>query len=473
MGLLDDAIREHLELKRRRGADPAEVARQEQEALGPAVRERDEAAPAAEPAGRSRAPAPEAAAAPEAHEPPPHAAIPSAARPVDPEPERRPAAGAPRRPLPPAEPEPAPPHARARVRRRPRRRPPSSTSRTCPPRRTPRRRRGEAARGDEDVLEETPGVPPGDAGARPALVRAEAAARLRLRRLSGGRPPPHLARRLHATARCAATSSPSSTTPTSSTTPRCSPSRARRGCRRRRSCRRRTRRRRLPQPDLTMPARAAVRRPSVARHRGGGGARGAARRRRRYVQQTPAGLQPIDVEARRAHRAQPRCSRSRASLGPELDPAEVLRRVGLDAADADPELPAQVVSTGVPQVLAPVARRRRSRAPCPDFARASSALLDEHERDRALPRRRRPGRRPGARPRVLADPADMGEDPATGSAAGPLMRLPARTGAASSAWTSTRASRWAVRASSSAAVEGDRVRVGGDAAIVIEGTVLL
>lgn len=34
MGLLDDAIREHLELKLRRGADPAEVARQEDEALG-------------------------------------------------------------------------------------------------------------------------------------------------------------------------------------------------------------------------------------------------------------------------------------------------------------------------------------------------------------------------------------------------------------------------------------------------------
>ena len=35
MGLLDDAIREHLELKRRHGADPQEVARQEDEALGP------------------------------------------------------------------------------------------------------------------------------------------------------------------------------------------------------------------------------------------------------------------------------------------------------------------------------------------------------------------------------------------------------------------------------------------------------
>jgi hypothetical protein len=41
MGLLDDAIREHLELKRRRGADPAEVARAQRDALDPA---RDRAA---------------------------------------------------------------------------------------------------------------------------------------------------------------------------------------------------------------------------------------------------------------------------------------------------------------------------------------------------------------------------------------------------------------------------------------------
>jgi hypothetical protein len=34
MGLLDDAIREHLELKRLRGADPGAVAREEQDALG-------------------------------------------------------------------------------------------------------------------------------------------------------------------------------------------------------------------------------------------------------------------------------------------------------------------------------------------------------------------------------------------------------------------------------------------------------
>jgi hypothetical protein len=39
MGLLDDAIREHLELKRLSGADPGAVAREEQDALGSVRRE--------------------------------------------------------------------------------------------------------------------------------------------------------------------------------------------------------------------------------------------------------------------------------------------------------------------------------------------------------------------------------------------------------------------------------------------------
>src|SRR4051812_22226907 len=51
MGLLDDAIREHLELKRKHGANPEDVARQEQEALGPSPRNEfahpDEEPPAA------------------------------------------------------------------------------------------------------------------------------------------------------------------------------------------------------------------------------------------------------------------------------------------------------------------------------------------------------------------------------------------------------------------------------------------
>jgi hypothetical protein len=48
MGVLDDAIREHIELKRRHGVSETDLERQEQEALGPARRE---APAAAEPAG--------------------------------------------------------------------------------------------------------------------------------------------------------------------------------------------------------------------------------------------------------------------------------------------------------------------------------------------------------------------------------------------------------------------------------------
>ena len=49
MGLLDDAIREHLELKRKHGADPEDVARQEKEALGQGGPRAEFAQPAAEP----------------------------------------------------------------------------------------------------------------------------------------------------------------------------------------------------------------------------------------------------------------------------------------------------------------------------------------------------------------------------------------------------------------------------------------
>ena len=64
MGLLDDAIREHLELKRRRGADLEEIARQEDEALGdPRSGEFARPEPSPEPA------APDSDEAPEPPEP--------------------------------------------------------------------------------------------------------------------------------------------------------------------------------------------------------------------------------------------------------------------------------------------------------------------------------------------------------------------------------------------------------------------
>jgi hypothetical protein len=75
MGLLDDAIREHLDLKRRRGADPSEVARLEQEALGPVRREPAPAEPAGEHHDESHAHEPAAAEPPAAaHADHPHPA---------------------------------------------------------------------------------------------------------------------------------------------------------------------------------------------------------------------------------------------------------------------------------------------------------------------------------------------------------------------------------------------------------------
>jgi hypothetical protein len=68
MGLLDDAIREHLELKRRRGADPGAVAREERDALEPLFEQ--EPAPDAEAAGPHEAPEVDEPFAEDEHVPP-------------------------------------------------------------------------------------------------------------------------------------------------------------------------------------------------------------------------------------------------------------------------------------------------------------------------------------------------------------------------------------------------------------------
>ena len=161
MGLLDDAIREHLELKRKHGAGEDELRRQETEALGPARRD---FAGDATPADESAATAP---AEPVALEPEP-VAEPAGwlddapgQGPFDDAPEPPPPAPAPAQPVAEAteatrvrEPLPAPDPA------------PASEAPPAPPRResdTPTqgfdalsRDDEPPAEGDEDVLEETP-----------------------------------------------------------------------------------------------------------------------------------------------------------------------------------------------------------------------------------------------------------------------------------------------------------------------------
>jgi trans-2,3-dihydro-3-hydroxyanthranilate isomerase len=187
-----------------------------------------------------------------------------------------------------------------------------------------------------------------------------------------------------------------------------------------------------------------------------------------YVQETIAGLQPIDVRSD-GDRAEVSMLLEPANFGPELDPGEVLATAGLDAADADPKLPVQVVSTGVPQVIAPVREEALARAR-PDHA-AIEPLLDGHEAivlylaacDAAAGR---------AHARAFGHTADMGEDPATGSAAGPLMAyLHARAGI--ERLDIDQGIEMGRPSLLECSVEDERVRVGGGAAILIEGTVLL
>jgi trans-2,3-dihydro-3-hydroxyanthranilate isomerase len=188
-----------------------------------------------------------------------------------------------------------------------------------------------------------------------------------------------------------------------------------------------------------------------------------------YVQQTVPGLQPVDVEldgvvARVSMLQEP------AEFGPELDVRDVLGLVGLDESDADPELPVQVVSTGVNQVLVPVREASVLQRVLPDYDRIGRLLAAHDAITFYLSAVDADAGR--ARVRSFLRTAEMGEDPATGSAVGPLCAfVAARTGVGrlevDQGVEMGRPSR--LRAQ----IEGDRVRVGGDAVILVEGTVHL
>ena len=187
-----------------------------------------------------------------------------------------------------------------------------------------------------------------------------------------------------------------------------------------------------------------------------------------YVQQTRAGLQPIDVEVLDERTARTSMLQEPATFGPELDAALVLGAAGVEPSLADAALPAQVVGTGVPQVLVPV-RSQALEALRPDVA-ALEALLGEHAAV-TLYLAAVEGEQARARSLYL-EPAGVSEDPATGSAAGPLMaylherrglrRLRIEQGVEMGRASVLQCS-----------CEGDRVRVGGDVVVVARGTVAL
>ena len=186
-----------------------------------------------------------------------------------------------------------------------------------------------------------------------------------------------------------------------------------------------------------------------------------------YHQQTLAGVQEVTV-SRRGGRARASVLQERAETGPELDPAAVMAAVGLSPADAHPSLAPQRVSTGLPALIAPVAERAalaRARPDVPAIAALGQGVVNFY-----LCWVSPAGGRAVARsfPSLEVE----SEDPATGSAAGPLLLyLHAYTRldhlVIDQGVEMGRPSRLI------ADVEDGRVRVGGDVVVLVTGTLRL
>jgi trans-2,3-dihydro-3-hydroxyanthranilate isomerase len=188
-----------------------------------------------------------------------------------------------------------------------------------------------------------------------------------------------------------------------------------------------------------------------------------------YTQQTGAGLQPIDidVDGGLTHASM---LQEPAVFGAELDAGDVLPTLGLDEQDAHPELPCQVVSTGLRHVIAPVRDAAALGRVWRDKDRVA-ALLTRHEATCLYLAAPQP-EAATARARSFFAAAEPGEDPATGSAAGPLCAyLAQRTGTIRV--TVTQGVEMGRPSRLECLLEGDRVRVGGDAVVVLDGTVFL
>lgn len=201
----------------------------------------------------------------------------------------------------------------------------------------------------------------------------------------------------------------------------------------------------------------------------GGGGDGDGPAEVRLVQQTGAGLQPIDVRLLGAHRAHAAMLQEHASHGSEVPRAAPLEAIGLTADHADRALPPQVVGTGLDQLIVPLRDADALARARPDWS-AVEPLLAAHGAtvlyavvcDPAAGR---------AQARSFVSAA-VGEDPATGSAAGPLCAyLAAR--ADCPRVTIEQGVQMGRRSRLEAAMEGDRPRVGGDVVVVADGTIRL
>jgi trans-2,3-dihydro-3-hydroxyanthranilate isomerase len=187
-----------------------------------------------------------------------------------------------------------------------------------------------------------------------------------------------------------------------------------------------------------------------------------------YVQQTDAGLQPIDV---RRDGGQWHASMLQApgTFGAEAEAPHVMAAAGLLPGNAHREWMPQVVSTGLATLIAPVRQEAAIARAAPDFALVETLLATCEAMSLYLVCYDGDGR---AHARMFSPRLLGGEDPATGSAAGPLCAYLDARGVTSRVEVSQGVE--IGRPSTLVAqIEGERVRVSGGVVAVIRGEVLL
>jgi trans-2,3-dihydro-3-hydroxyanthranilate isomerase len=196
-----------------------------------------------------------------------------------------------------------------------------------------------------------------------------------------------------------------------------------------------------------------------------------------FVQQTGVGLQPVDVHREAdgtSERWRAAMGQGETQLGPELERTEAMAAAGLEPGDAHPELPPQIVSTGLAHAIAPLADPGALARVSPDYD-AIDALLAPHgavvlylaawdeEGAEPLP----------VRARAFARIAAIGEDPATGSAAGPLCAY-LRERSVCEAIEVSQGSEMGRPSTLHAEIDAEgRARVSGSVVPVVDGTVEL
>ena len=189
----------------------------------------------------------------------------------------------------------------------------------------------------------------------------------------------------------------------------------------------------------------------------------------RYVQETAAGQQPIDVRIEDDHRAHASMLQEPAVHGPEVGRAAPLAAIGLTPEHADRRLPPQIVSTGLGQLIVPLRDRDALARARPDWT-AIEALLSRHGATVLYAAVCDPAS--GAASARSFVSAATGEDPATGSAAGPLCAYLAAQADATRI-TIVQGVEMGRPSRLLAEMEGERPRVGGDVVVVADGTLHL